>query len=93
MAGRPRRGRRLKITTATSARTPQSNEWFEKVPHWVESPKPGVAVLTFDHGKANEMGTEQLRELEMLPAWLEAEGVVACAEERGLAIRLWQTFA
>lgn len=37
---------------------------------------PGVAVLTFDHGKANEMGSEQLAELERLPGWLVAEGIV-----------------
>ena len=29
----------------------------------------GVAHLVFDHGKANEMGTDQLRELERLPGW------------------------
>ncbi len=42
----------------------------------LDTPVPGVAVLTFDHGKANEMGTVQLRELEALPAWIEARGIV-----------------
>lgn len=37
----------------------------------------GVAWLTFDHGKANEMGSEQLRDLEALCAWLEGGPVRA----------------
>jgi len=42
----------------------------------LDTPTAGVAVLTFDHGKANEMGTPQLRELELLPAWLHNNGIV-----------------
>jgi enoyl-CoA hydratase/carnithine racemase len=42
----------------------------------LDTPTAGVAVLTFDHGKANEMGTAQLRELEALPGWLEDQGIV-----------------
>ena len=36
-----------------------------------------IALLSFDHGKANEMGTAQLRELESLCSWLETGEVVA----------------
>jgi enoyl-CoA hydratase/carnithine racemase len=43
----------------------------------LDTPAPGVAVLTFDHGKANEMGSEQLAELELLPAWLRTHGIVS----------------
>lgn len=32
-----------------------------------------VALLEFDHGKANEMGREQIAELERLVAWLETD--------------------
>jgi len=42
----------------------------------LDTPTPGVAVLTFDHGKANEMGSAQLAELDRLPAWLDARGIV-----------------
>ncbi|MCB9684727.1 MAG: enoyl-CoA hydratase/isomerase family protein [Alphaproteobacteria bacterium] len=36
-----------------------------------------VVHLCFDHGKANEMGSAQLRELEALTAWLAESGAVA----------------
>jgi enoyl-CoA hydratase/carnithine racemase len=42
----------------------------------VHSPSVGVAVLTFDHGKANEMGSAQLEELESLVDWLVEHDVV-----------------
>src|SRR5688500_15923968 len=36
-----------------------------------------VATLELDHGKANEMGSAELAELERLTAWLETAPVVA----------------
>ena len=36
-----------------------------------------VAVIEFDHGKANEVGTSVLRDLERLPGWFVENGVLA----------------
>lgn len=36
-----------------------------------------LAVLEFDHGKANEVGSDVLRDLEKLPGWLVETGAVA----------------
>lgn len=36
-----------------------------------------LAVIELDHGKANEVGTNVLSELERLPAWLGEQGCVA----------------
>jgi enoyl-CoA hydratase/carnithine racemase len=36
-----------------------------------------LAVLEFDHGKANEVGTAVLRDIERLPGWFEEVGAVA----------------
>jgi len=36
-----------------------------------------LAIIEFDHGKANEVGTAVLRDLEKLPAWFDETGAVA----------------
>lgn len=36
-----------------------------------------LAVIEFDHGKANEVGSDVLRDIEALPAWFESIGAVA----------------
>ena len=36
-----------------------------------------LAVIRFEHGKANEVGTDVLRDLEKLPGWFQDQGVVA----------------
>lgn len=36
-----------------------------------------LAVIRFDHGKANEVGSDVLRDLEALPGWFAAQGTVA----------------
>lgn len=36
-----------------------------------------LAIIEFDHGKANEVGTDVLRDIERLPAWFDSLGAVA----------------
>jgi len=48
---------------------------FEQI--HVDVVEAGVARVVFDHGKANEMGTAQLRELAALPGWAASHGVRA----------------
>lgn len=47
---------------------------FEAIQVSVEGP---IAVIEFDHGKANEVGTDVLRDLEKLPAWFAENGILA----------------
>lgn len=47
---------------------------FEAIQVSVQGP---IAVIEFDHGKANEVGTDVLRDLEKLPGWFAEQGILA----------------